>query len=182
MNIFHVDVTGDACAMAQCDSHVVKMPVETAQMCSTAMHMRGVDTDEVPGLYKPCYEYHPMNVWVRETDENLWWTIRHGLDLCRECNYRYGKIHSSPAVLRTCFYYMLDYYNDAPNTMHYSTEPPQCMPDEFKHVDHIEAYREFYRVDKAHIHRWTRRQPPSWLHQITTTQKGSTNAYTTTSQ
>jgi len=50
---------------------------------------------------------------------------------------------------------------DEDYTLH--TEPPQCMPDEFKCDDYVEAYRAYYRKDKAHILKWTNREQPDWI-------------------
>jgi hypothetical protein len=45
------------------------------------------------------------------------------------------------------------------------TEPPQCMPDEFKvSGDSVAAYRNYYRLGKEHLHKYTRREAPDWLY------------------
>ena len=45
------------------------------------------------------------------------------------------------------------------------TVPPQCMPDQYKKDDHdyVEAYRDFYRNDKAYFFKWTKRAKPEWI-------------------
>ena len=163
MNIFHVETNPTDCAIALCDSHVVKMTLETAQMCSTAMHVWGYG---MPGIYQPAYLNHPMTIWVRDDPENFAWSVYHGLALADEYTYRYDKRHKSRSVLELCF--TTTRYRQ-PNDPFNTTTPPQCMPDQYKHADYIEAYREFYRNGKAHIHRWTKRQPPTWLSHVTTT-------------
>ena len=40
--------------------------------------------------------------------------------------------------------------------MHFS-EPPQCMPDEFKCDDYVDAYNKYY---KAKLASW--KHPPKW--------------------
>jgi hypothetical protein len=37
------------------------------------------------------------------------------------------------------------------------------MPDDCKRPCAVEAYREYYRVVKAHLHVWTDALPPPWL-------------------
>ena len=162
MNIFVLDKNPHTAAYYHCDKHVVKMPLETAQMCSTALHYMandlGITTD---GLYKPAYDNHPMTKWVRETKENLAWAVTHGLALCHEYTARYSRVHASQAVLLNCAR-PISHEMDTCQYLDHTT-PPQCMPDEFKCSNYIKAYRNYYRVAKAHIHKWTRAQPPAWL-------------------
>ena len=44
------------------------------------------------------------------------------------------------------------------------TKMPQAMPDEFKQSDSIEAYRQYYRVAKAKMAVWTKRDTPEWYY------------------
>ena len=49
MNIFYLDPDPVAAAQMQCDKHVVKMALETAQILSTVLG----------GPYKPTHAKHP---------------------------------------------------------------------------------------------------------------------------
>ena len=43
------------------------------------------------------------------------------------------------------------------------TEPPQCMPDEYKvENDSIQAYRNYYMGEKAYFAKWNYTTPPNW--------------------
>jgi hypothetical protein len=42
------------------------------------------------------------------------------------------------------------------------TPPPQCMPDECKKDDTIQAYRDFYMAHKREFATW-KTQVPSWF-------------------
>ena len=55
MNIFFLDKDPKIAAQMQCDKHVVKMILETAQMLSTAARAQGHDIG-----YKSAYHKHPM--------------------------------------------------------------------------------------------------------------------------
>jgi len=71
------------------------------------------------------------------------------LEICKEFEIRYGKQHATRKVLlwvRDNLYLLVGKipYNGF-------TPPPQCMPDEYKKDDTIEAYREFYILDKLGI-------------------------------
>jgi len=173
MNIFFIDKSPFKSAEQLCDKHVVKMVLETAQMCSTALHKwhltdleKGRITDcsdeFLNSIYKEAFPNHPMNVWVRKNSYNMNWAIQHGLQIGKEYKYRYGRDHKSTEILER----IKTHYLSCPVThedykMH--TPPPQCMPDEFKCDDYIEAYREYYRKDKSHILKWTNRPQPDWI-------------------
>ena len=162
MNIFFIDKNPIKSAQQLCDKHVVKMVLETAQMCSTAMHEWCSDDEPIlKEIYKPAYKNHPMTVWVREDDANMTWALLHGIAIGEEYKYRYGKDHKSTAILENIAEYT---YNESEvDDWEVHTTPPQCMPDQFKCDDYVEAYRNYYRTDKAHILQWTGRPVPEWV-------------------
>ena len=51
MNLFYTSVNPQTAAQYQCDKHVVKMILETAQMLSTAHRL--TETPQAPFVYKP---------------------------------------------------------------------------------------------------------------------------------
>lgn len=171
MNIFFIDRCPIKSAQQLCDKHVVKMVLETAQMCSTAMHdwhsspdtMVDYPTDLLKNIYKPAYQNHPMTKWVRDLNCNLVWAIRHGLAIGEEYKYRYDKDHNSTSILQKIKDYMehMGWWIILEDNRH--SKPPQCMPDEYKCDDYVEAYRNYYRKDKAHILKWTNREKPEWI-------------------
>ena len=76
MNIFYLSKDPEKAAWFQCDKHIVKMPLETAQMLCTAH--RELDGDEYAdeqGLYKRAYWNHPCTIWARESRQNYQWLI-----------------------------------------------------------------------------------------------------------
>ena len=176
MNIFFIgrENLDDYCspiksAQQLCDKHVVKMVLETAQMCSTTMHnwnslpdnMLEYPTDLLENIYKPAYQNHPMTKWVGYLRCNMLWALQHGLAIGEEYRYRYDKDHSSTAILQKMKDYMeyMGWWLESDR----HTEPPQCMPDEYKCDDYVEAYRNYYREGKAHILKWTNREKPEWI-------------------
>ena len=166
MNIFFIDKCPIKSAQQLCDKHVVKMVLETAQMCSTAVHEKlwhlpDVYKSVADTIYKPAYKNHPMTVWVRENDANMAWAIIHGLEIGNEYTYRYNKDHKSTAVLRKIadFIFNSKFYEDY--KLH--TTPPQCMPEMYKSLDYVEAYRSYYIDAKSHILTWTKRKRPEWV-------------------
>jgi len=143
MNIFILDRDPVLAAQMQCDKHVVKMVLESAQIMST---IKG-------GPYKPTHKNHPCVLWATNED-NYNWLSEHGLALCKEYTYRYGKRHKCQDVIESL---APDYnYDDAINNF------VQCMPDEYKCEDPVEAYRNYYRGAKSGFAVWTKREVPFW--------------------
>jgi hypothetical protein len=40
---------------------------------------------------------------------------------------------------------------------------PQCMPEEYKDINVVSAYRNYYKGDKAGFAKYTNRETPEWL-------------------
>ncbi len=166
VNIFFIDCCPIKSAQQLCDKHVVKMVLETAQMCSTAVHNWHGDwktTDLLDCVYKPAYQNHRMTKWVGDLDCNLVWAVQHGIAIGEEYKYRFEKDHSSTAVLQAIKDHMekLGWWIILEDNRH--SKPPQCMPDEYKCDDYVEAYRNYYRQEFCPRNKWTRREKPAWI-------------------
>ena len=144
MNIFVLDLDPVQAGVCQCDKHVVKMILETAQMLSTI----------AGGPYKPTHANHPCTKWAGESVENFLWLKEHGLALCHEYTHRYGKKHKCEDIIWDI---------SVPEDMTGDTLTPfaQAMPEEFRSEDAVASYRAYYHT-KQHFCRWTNRHPPSW--------------------
>jgi len=184
MNIFVLDKDPIKAAQSQCDKHVVKMIVESAQMLSTAHRMldgklvmkpsksgkrmvkyydlyEGADDLEAELIYyKAVHHNHPCTVWTRESEENYRWLWEHMHALCNEYTYRYGKIHKSENV-------MWPLKSPPRNIQSKGLTPfrlamkhqPQCMVS-----DPVESYRMYYHTKKEYMPMvWTKREVPSWF-------------------
>jgi len=178
MNIFYLDEDYKVAAKQHLDKHVVKMIIEYAQLMSTAHRVldgtqwydktaagRRIARWEHPNreldqiLYKASHINHPSGIWVRESFSNYIWLHALWEKLCAEYTYRYGKIHMTQQKLQHIL--------KTPPTNIPSggmTKMPQAMPDEFKQKDSIEAYRQYYRVAKAKMAVWTKRETPEWYY------------------
>ena len=125
MNIFYLDQDPVKSARAHGDKHIVKMPLETAQMLSTVWHLLGEDEEVKSNIYKATHITHPCTQWVATNKKTYGWTYRFYVALCQEFEFRRGKIHASYGLSR--------YLSLVPCGL---TEgkfiaPPQCMPDQF---------------------------------------------------
>lgn len=156
MNIFALDNDVKVAAQWHVDKHVVKMPLETAQMLCTARHELGEKPESIP--YKIAHKNHPCTIWCRDSSENYDWLCDLGMELCKEYTYRYGKIHKCQAVIQDCIDNKPSVF---PNTG--LTSLPQAMGDEFKLDDCVLAYRNYYNQDKSHLHSWKKRPVPYWI-------------------
>ena len=158
MNIFVLDRDVDVAAQWHVDRHVVKMPLETAQMLCTAH--RELDGDEYAdkvGLYKKAYINHPCSIWARETSKNYYWLLRHFLALGDEYSFRYDKEHKSVDSL----YILL---SQLPQNIPLNAMTPvaQAMPDEYKDEDPVKAYRNYCIAEKTYA-KWEKgREKPEW--------------------
>jgi len=137
-----------------CDKHVVKMPLEMAQLLSGAHHLNG--SVQSCNVYKLSHKAHPCMKWVSSSTEAYSACYSMFEALCAEYTYRYGKIHKSwrdkSEILRL---------NPCPDIP--AMNPPQCMPDIYKSDCLYQAYRTYYINDKQHIASWTKRPAPDWF-------------------
>jgi hypothetical protein len=155
MNIFYLDENPKLAATMLCDQHIRKMQIESAQMCCTAHWETGGDAP-----YKRAHKNHPSTIWTRQSIQHYRWLIAHGLEICNEFTIRYGKPHKTQTVLEWC-------RDNEPNLPDNGfTSPPQCMPEEFKMENTIEAYKNFYIKDKVGIKKldWKKlNNRPFWI-------------------
>lgn len=162
MNLFFVDDDPRVAARELGDKHVSKMLLEACQMMSTAARRHGYD-----GGYASAYQHHPMTVWVGDSREHYEWCWEHALELAREFEHRFGHGHKSAELLPTLSMAM---WTVLPENGW--RNPPRCMPNEYKRAYdehagpescHVASYRDYYRVAKAHLHKFTNREAPVWL-------------------
>lgn len=181
MNVFVLDDNPRQAAILQCDKHVVKMIVESAQMLSTAHRMLDgtvglqpsksgkrtvkywtLPDDRENDLYKAVHVGHPCTVWTMMSDSNYIWHYEHFLALCNEYRYRYGKTHSTDSLLRYKLSKLPTNIPKGPLT----PQPlamkanPECMDPN----DIVGSYRKFYQTKQDRFKMvWSRRQIPEWF-------------------
>jgi hypothetical protein len=152
MNIFVVNKDPVLAAQDLCDKHVIKMVLETAQLLCSA-HLKG----HAP--YNPTHIKHPCTIWTAASLDNYRWLCEHGIALSNEYTRRYHKNHKSSDVIWWC-----------------SVHPPvmipknvgltsfaQAMPDQYKNIDPVIAYRKYYIAEKSRFAKWSNRVTPIWF-------------------
>lgn len=149
MNIFVLSLDPFEAAAMQCDKHVVKMVLETAQILSTVKTL----LNEKGAPYKPTHVNHPCVQWSKIPDNRCWLTW-HFQGLLEEYKRRYNKEHKCSLFKhRLCFYFDVA----SPNSF------VQCMPDKYKiPLDPVSAYRAYYVGEKARFAKWKLGAPDWW--------------------
>jgi hypothetical protein len=179
MNIFYIDENPAQAAQWMVDKHVVKMILESAQLLSTAH--RFLDGREVEGksktgrkarrwilddardpvVYQATHINHPSAVWCRASVENYNWLADHFYALMSEYTYRYNKEHKCYGEIS----YMLQ---SPPHKLKEwdMTPMPSAMDDQYKiSNDPLTNYRNYYKIGKLRMHKWTNRKPPEWINE-----------------
>tara|TARA_B110000444_G_C18799177_1_gene576502 strand:+ start:14 stop:595 length:582 start_codon:yes stop_codon:yes gene_type:complete len=187
MNIFILDQDPVKAAQLQCDKHVPKMVVESAQMLSTTHRMLdghptkklsksgkrmltyydlylGADDLEAELLfYKDVHHNHPCTVWTRESKANYDWHWLHFKALCEEYKYRYGRYHATHDRL------LFPLQHAPRNIPDIGMTPfklamkayPECVFE-----DPIKSYRLFYRTKRDRFKMvWSKRDEPKWFNE-----------------
>ena len=155
MNIFYLHHNARVCAKLHCDVHVNKMTLESAQLLSTAHHELGSTAP-----YKTTHKNHPSAVWARSGVYQYKWLYNLLEALSDEYTFRYGRVHKT---WERCSEALSEPPKGIPNIEW--SDPPQCMPDEYKHRNStVIAYRRYYeskRLDwekAGRPMRWTSRR------------------------
>jgi hypothetical protein len=167
MNIFVLSRNVRTCARMHCDQHVVKMPLESAQLLSIALHCAdSARWQELNGcglVYKPTHFNHPCALWTRACINNYLWLAALGLELCAEYEYRFGEAkgakHRCEPVLRALI-------GNAPALPRKRCITPfaLAMPEECQIAnDPVASYRQYYIQHKLPFARWTKRERPDWV-------------------
>ena len=146
MNIFYLDKNPYKAAQYQYNKHVVKMILESAQMLCTAHHCYGDAEQKANVPYKQAHLNHPSTVWARQSKSTYMWLYNHMMALGTEYYVRYGKTH---LTITKCG----EFLATPPKHIQGNewVQPPQAMPDEYKHKDSIVAYWQYYIHGKSHI-------------------------------
>ena len=161
MNRFIIEESPQKIAQSLCDQHVVKMPLEEAQMLCTALWHHAPDYAEEKNLYKPVHQKHPCTLWAMHSRNNFIFAYILYCFMLKEYTYRYGKNHGASKHR----YNIREGAKFIPELG--ITKHPQCFSghDDLKTDEFypINAYRQFYKVDKLRFARYKYTDKPTWL-------------------
>ena len=147
MNIFYLHRDPVKAAVVQYNKHVVKMILESAQMLCTAHHCYGSDEQKANVPYRQAHLNHPSTIWARQSISTYMWLYDHMIALGKEYTKRYNKEHLTIIKCR-------EFLSIPPKHIQgYDwSEPPQCMPEEYKvDNDAVTAYWNYYEQEKHSV-------------------------------
>lgn len=148
MNIFVLDTDPTLAAQWQQDAHVVKMPLESAQMACTAVVSLGGTAE-----YKSTHRRHPCTLWLARSLGNARWMLAHGRALFDEYEARFDREHKSRPVFESAMADLLTLVPERP-----ATPFALAMPAEYHGPDPAESYRRYYIAEKM----VTKKGPATW--------------------
>jgi hypothetical protein len=157
MNIFVLDENPGLAAKYHNNKHCVKMCLEGLGLMSNAYrHFETEERCDSLGCFKMTHFNHPCSKWARENISNYSWLSSLTYNLFLEYTKRYNKVHAC--------YNTFVIISAPPNGMNRTerTPFPQCMPDEYKNVDPVKAYRDYYMGEKRHLASWKTEVPWWW--------------------
>ena len=183
MNIFILSEDPVEAAQLQCDKHVVKMIVESAQMLSTAHRMLDGYVEKRPSksgkrmvnywvhpnlnmednLYKAVHHGHPCTVWTMQSAANYRWHYEHFIALLDEYQYRYGKQHSTRKLEVILGFppKNINFNKDITPFPLAMQREPQCIHE----GEPVRSYQEYYQTKQSRFKMaWTGRPIPEWFH------------------
>ena len=159
MNIFILDTDFRKNVQMYVDNHVVKMPLESAQMLCTAVN-------DAYGMqiapYKSTHQNHPCTLWVKQSRQNFnyLWNLMHYID--GERMQRFNRTEEHMSVRQLQEYKLWKYAHLFPDIG--LTDFAQCMPEQYKVPgDACKAYQNYYMYEKQHIWKWTGRPMPDFI-------------------
>ena len=191
MNLFVVENTIEENVRSYFDTHVVKMPTEHYQMISfnvrkhfgggSHLLMKGeklivedgsviIDpSTQVCARFSKAYYNHPCTVWARQCLENSQYIVELTFALEREWRHRYGHAESKRhlSVQRLEQLVNSDVYKEWEATLPsfgYMTTHAKAVPERWKSLDAVQAYRHTYVNEKAHLCKYSKRTPPKWFY------------------
>ena len=166
----------EVCARMHCNKHVRSQVNEAVGILIQALINAGADinngraatkADGTP--HRGFYPHHPCVKWAQENLHNWLWLKILAESLCNEYLRRFGKEHASRRQLRDLDHWVnwSDYlpYGGRQRTpfvraLNQSKGRNLDLLDE--NISTVDAYREFYRREKAHFAQWPDGETPEW--------------------
>lgn len=170
MNIFRLHDDPKIAAKLYNDKHLIKIIVEISQVlanCFTKEQLEKAPKTQSGKVRKYSHYNHPISSWVRQFRGNTNWTVSHGLALCEEFEYRFGKKHFCEEFIKWVAFVGTN------NPMGLS-EQPQCFlkhPDCIVPNNPVAGYRNYYNKCKLSFTirgktvkaTWTKRNIPDFI-------------------
>jgi len=166
VNFFYLDINPKLCARYYCNKHIIKIPIEIAQILSK-VHYELKSNIVYDKIYKNSSVVKNTigpYIWIKESLDNYIWACHLGLELINEYKFRYNKeTFKTQIIIETLL-------NNLPNlpkigkTKFISTN--QFDMFQFISNDPVICARYNYCEMKCANDIWTNRKEPHWFENI----------------
>lgn len=160
---FFLDYDPEKCAQYYCNKHVVKIPIEIAQLLSK-IQFELMESENLNYYYKNpqmIAKTIAIYVWIKQSRANYIWAADLGLALINEYKYRYDKSsHKTEAVL-------LKLREDVPKSLPNIPMTEFIMTNKYDMYQYLSSNilrncRYFYVDVKCKNDKWNKRNKPNW--------------------
>ena len=166
VNFFYLDVDPKKCAQYYCNKHIIKIPIEIAQILSKIHHeiKSGIDYNKIYKNSLVVKNTIGPYMWAFESYDNYIWTCNLGLELINEYKFRYNKEeHKTESILQI----LLDHPPNLPKigiTKFRGTNKFDMF--QFISKNPIVCARYHYSEMKCKNDYWKNRGSPEWFEKI----------------
>lgn len=171
MQIFATYTNPVQAAKHLCETHVSSQLKEAAQILATCFTLEQLAQPDCPRNQKGQprkhgYYNHPCCTWARASKGNMRWLLDHALEICHQFHDRKNKHHFSREFILWANKNIDK--SVAPDGIRiglpYAITDTSlcCQVKGFDKLSTTEKYRQYYRLDKKHLHKWTKNKP-NWL-------------------
>ena len=104
VNFFYLDKDPKKCAEYYCNRHILKIPIEIAQILSKIHHVleSGIDYNKIYKSSIVVKNTIGPYLWAIESHDNYIWTCQLGLELIKEFKLRYNRdAHKTETILQS---------------------------------------------------------------------------------
>lgn len=159
MNIFVLDTDVTKCAQYHCDKHIVKMPLETAQMISFVYYKQTEKPKVDLMAFSKTHDKHPCSIWLQNSLSNFVYGCELGIKLVEEYRFRYNsQKHERALQIFQSSLLCLPEIEDKG-----LTQFALAMPEQYKTDCAVTSYRNYYLAEKVQFLNYTKRDIPLWI-------------------
>lgn len=171
MNIFALNADPILAAKDLCNSHCIKMILESTQMLATNAILCGATEDQLPLTksgtpIRKTHQNHPSTIWARQSRSNYRWLINHAKAMCQEYSKAYSKTHFCEKGIDqlSSLDCLIPDGELTPFAIAISQDSKCRQLSNFESMSPVEKYRAYYSLDKRSFAKWEKgRDMPKWF-------------------
>jgi hypothetical protein len=166
VNFFYLDIDPKICAQYYCNKHIIKIPIEIAQILSKVHYefKSGIDYNKIYKNSLVVKNTLGPYIWITQSLDNYIWTCNLGLELVNEYKFRYNKTTFKTQIIIETLLNNLPNLPKIGKTKFIGTN--QFDMFQFISDDPIICARYNYCEMKCSNDIWTNRQKPDWFENI----------------